>query len=90
MKKTPVSAHKFESSRTHARKAVDDLVGAGTAKVNEIKLAAVDQTEEFIDAARRTTDTWVEEATTYARQNPVRALATAFGVGFLVGVISRR
>ncbi len=64
---------KFESGKTHARKAAEDLRGAAGALAEEYRGKA-------------------EEAETeqYVRENPTKAVFTALGIGFVLGLIFRR
>jgi ElaB/YqjD/DUF883 family membrane-anchored ribosome-binding protein len=88
---------KLESSRTHARKAAEDLKSAAGAVANEYRGKA----EEAWDEARgkaeeawgEATDrarTFQQDAEQYVRENPTKAVVTALGIGFVLGMIFRR
>ncbi|MEO6918528.1 MAG: DUF883 domain-containing protein [Collimonas sp.] len=67
-----LSGDKADELRTRAMRLLDSaLVAAQEAQAN-----AVDASKEMADSAEE-----------YVKENPWRALATAAGVGFLVGVI---
>jgi ElaB/YqjD/DUF883 family membrane-anchored ribosome-binding protein len=77
---------KLESSRTHARKAAEDLKTAAGAVADEYRGKA----EQAWDDARTRARTFQEDAEEYVRENPTRAVFTALGIGFVLGLIFRR
>jgi ElaB/YqjD/DUF883 family membrane-anchored ribosome-binding protein len=88
---------KFESSKTHARKAAEDLKDAAGALASEYRGKA----EEAWDQARgKAENAWgdakvrvrsfQEETEQYVRENPTKAVFTALGIGFVLGLIFRR
>ncbi len=99
---------KFESSKTHVRKAAEDLksaagVMAGDLKsaasvmAGDLKSAAGSMAEEYRDKAEQVwTDardrarTLQEDGEQYVRENPTKAVFTALGIGFVLGLIFRR
>ena len=99
---------KFESSKTHARKAADDLRGAADAVAGEYKEKAEQvwndargkaekvwtdargRAEGAWDDARTRARTFQDDAEEYVRENPTKAIFTALGVGFVLGLIFRR
>ena len=117
---------KFESSKTHARKAAEDLRDAagaiaGATSVNTVYLASAVAvaSSTFIPARAgnageyrgRAEDVWddargkaehawddakvrvrsfQEETEQYVRENPTKAVFTALGIGFILGLIFRR
>ena len=77
---------KLQSSRTHARKAADDLKSAAGVIAREYGGKA----EQVWDDARNRVRTFQQEADQYVRENPTRAVFTALGIGFVLGLIFRR
>jgi ElaB/YqjD/DUF883 family membrane-anchored ribosome-binding protein len=96
----PISAdaeNKFESSKTHVRKAADDLKSAAGAMAGDLKSAAGamageyrDKAEQAWDDARERARTLQEDGEQYVRENPTKAVFTALGIGFVLGLIFRR
>jgi ElaB/YqjD/DUF883 family membrane-anchored ribosome-binding protein len=96
---SPMSeAHdKFESSKTHARKAAEDLREAAGAVAGEYRGKAEqawddarDRAEHVWGDARDRVRTFQEDAEQYVRENPTKAVFTALGIGFVLGLIFRR
>lgn len=94
----PASAEgKFESSKTHVRKAAEDLKSAAGVMADDLKSAAGAMAEEYRDKAEQV---WVdardrartlqEDGEQYVRENPTKAVFTALGIGFVLGLIFRR
>ncbi|HEV2095625.1 MAG TPA: hypothetical protein VGQ82_03905 [Chthoniobacterales bacterium] len=77
---------KIESSKTHVRKAADDLKSAAGAVADEYRGKA----EQAWGDARDRVRTFQEDGEEYVRENPTKAVFTALGVGFLLGIIFRR
>jgi ElaB/YqjD/DUF883 family membrane-anchored ribosome-binding protein len=77
---------KLESSRTHARQAAEDLKTAATHIAEEYRGRA----EEAWGQARDRVRTFQEDSEQYVRDNPTKAVFTALGVGFILGLIFRR
>jgi ElaB/YqjD/DUF883 family membrane-anchored ribosome-binding protein len=77
---------KLESSRTHARKAAEDLKSAAGSVAGEYREKAEQAWNEATDRAR----TFQEDAEQYVRENPTKAVVTALGIGFVLGMIFRR
>jgi ElaB/YqjD/DUF883 family membrane-anchored ribosome-binding protein len=88
---------KLESSKTHARKAAEDLKSAAGAVANEYRGKAE---EAWGEARERAEEAWGEatdrartfqqDAEQYVRENPTNAVVTALGIGFVLGMIFRR
>ena len=78
--------NKFESSKTHVRKAADDLKSAAGAMAGEYR----DKAEQVWDDARERARTLQEDGEQYVRENPTKAVFTALGIGFVLGLIFRR
>jgi ElaB/YqjD/DUF883 family membrane-anchored ribosome-binding protein len=93
----PAAQNKFESSKTHVRKAADDLRTAAGAVAGDLKTAAGTMAEEYRDKAeqmwgdaRERARTLQEDGEQYVRENPTKAVFTALGIGFVLGLIFRR
>jgi ElaB/YqjD/DUF883 family membrane-anchored ribosome-binding protein len=89
--------NKFESSKTHVRKAAEDLKSAAGAMAGDLKSAAGAMAEEYRDKAeqvwgdaRERARTFQEDGEQYVRENPTKAVVTALGIGFVLGLIFRR
>lgn len=88
---------KFESSKMHARKAAEDLRDAAGAIAGEYRGKAEQawndargKAEHAIGDARTRARTLQDDAEEYVRENPTKAIFTALGVGFVLGLIFRR
>ena len=80
------AASKFESGKTHARQAAEDLRSAAGAKAQEFRGRA----EQVYEQARSRARSWQEEGEQYVRENPLRGVLTALGIGFILGLLIRR
>jgi ElaB/YqjD/DUF883 family membrane-anchored ribosome-binding protein len=83
---TPDVQDKLESSKTHARKAAEDLRAAAGAVAEEYRGKA----EQAWDDARYRARTFQEDSEQYIRENPTKSVFTALGIGFVLGLIFRR
>lgn len=88
---------KFESGKAHAIHAAEDLKAAAEAKAQELRSVAEAKAHELrgraehvYDEARVRARTLREDGEHYIRENPMRAVLTALGVGFVLGLIFRR
>ena len=88
---------KLESGKTHAKQAAEDLRAAAEAKATELRTAAQDKVNELrgraehtYEEARTRARTMREDGEQYVRDNPTRAVLTALGIGFFLGLIFRR
>ena len=77
---------KFESSKTHVRKAAEDLKSAAGAMAGDYR----DKAEQVWVDARDRARTLQEDGEQYVRENPTKAVFTALGIGFVLGLIFRR
>ncbi len=77
---------KLESSKTHARKAAENLRDAATDVANEYRGKA----EQAWDDATSRARTLQEDGEQFVRENPTKAVFTALGIGFVLGLIFRR
>jgi ElaB/YqjD/DUF883 family membrane-anchored ribosome-binding protein len=89
----PGAQGKIESSKTHVRHAADDLKSAA----GDLRSAAGTIAEEYRDKAeqvwgdaRERVRTFQEDGEQYVRDNPTKAVFTALGIGFVLGLIFRR
>ncbi len=83
---TAQSQNKLESSKTHVRKAADDLKTAAGAVADEYRGKAEQAWGDARDRAR----TLQEDGEQYVRENPTKAVFSALGIGFVLGMIFRR
>ena len=88
---------KFESSKTHVRKAAEDLKSGAGMMAEDLKSTAGAMAEEYRgkaeqawDDARERARTLQEDGEQYVRENPTKAVFTALGIGFVLGLIFRR
>lgn len=94
---TAEAQDKMESSKTHVRKATDDLKSAAGAVANEYRGKAEEAWGEARGRAEAAwgdaTDkarTFQQDSEQYVRDNPTKAVVTALGIGFVLGMIFRR
>jgi len=78
--------HELQSTRTHAQEAAEDLKSTAGAMAREYRGKA----EQAWDDARDRVRTFREDADQYVRENPTKAVFTALGIGFFIGLIFRR
>jgi len=78
--------NKLESSKTHARRAAEDLKSAATSMAEDYR----DKATQAWDEAKVRVRTLQEDGEEYVRENPMRAVFTALGIGFVLGLIFRR
>jgi ElaB/YqjD/DUF883 family membrane-anchored ribosome-binding protein len=98
--KTPTAEDardKLESSKQHARRAAEDLKSAAGAIAGEYRGKAEQKwgeargkAEQAWGDARDRARTFQEDAEQYVRENPTKAIFTALGIGFVLGLIFRR
>ena len=93
----PDVQRKFENSKTHVRKAAEEFGSAAGEMVGDLKSAAGAMAEEYRgkaeqawDDARERARTLQEDGEQYVRENPTKAVFTALGIGFVLGLIFRR
>jgi ElaB/YqjD/DUF883 family membrane-anchored ribosome-binding protein len=82
----PQAGEEAKRGVTHARKATEDLASAAGAMVEEYRSRA----ETVWDDARRRFRSFQDDSEQYVRENPTKAVFTALGVGFVLGMIFRR
>jgi ElaB/YqjD/DUF883 family membrane-anchored ribosome-binding protein len=88
---------KLHSSKEHARKAAEDLKSAAGAFAEEYRGKAEQKwgeargkAEQAWGDARDRARTFQDDAEQYVRENPTKAIFTALGIGFVLGLIFRR
>jgi ElaB/YqjD/DUF883 family membrane-anchored ribosome-binding protein len=93
----PAAQNKFENSKTHVRKAAEDLRSAAGVMAEDLKSAAGamageyrDKAEQVWEEARERARTLQDDGEQYVRENPTKAVFTALGIGFVLGLIFRR
>ena len=77
---------KAERGGTNARKAAEDLGSAAGAMATEY----LGRAEDVWDDALHRVRSFQDDTKEYVRENPTKAVFTALGVGFLLGLIFRR
>jgi len=89
--------NKLQSSKEHARKAAEDLKSAAGAFAEEYRGKAEQawgeargKAEQAWGDATNRARTFQEDAEQYVRENPTRAICTALGIGFVLGLVFRR
>ena len=88
---------KFESSKTHARRAAEDLKSAASEMAGEYRGKAEQawgdargKAEQAWGDAQDRVRTFQEDGEQYVRDNPTKAVFTALGIGFVLGMIFRK
>ncbi|MGI8819664.1 MAG: DUF883 family protein [Chthoniobacterales bacterium] len=76
----------LDSSKTHARRAAEDLKSAATGIAQEYRGKAEQAWGDATSRAR----TFQEDGEQYVRENPTKAVFSALGIGFLLGMIFRK
>jgi ElaB/YqjD/DUF883 family membrane-anchored ribosome-binding protein len=74
-----------ESSKTKAKRATEHLKSATTAIAEDYR----DKAAQVWDDAKVRANTLREDGQDYVRENPMKAVFTALGIGFVLGVIFR-
>jgi len=79
---------KEEANRgvAHARKATEDLRSAAGAMVDEYR----ERGKEVLDDALHRVRSFQDDSKQYVRANPTKAVVTALGVGFVLGLVFHR
>ena len=79
---------KVEAKRgvTHARKAAENFRSAAGAVADEYR----ERGKEVLDDALHRARSFQDDSKQYVRQNPTKAVFTALGLGFVLGLIFRR
>ena len=82
----PEARQKAERGGTHARKAAEDLGSAAGAMADEYR----ERGKEVLDDALHRVRSFQDDSKQYVRENPTKAVFTALGIGFVLGLIFRR
>ena len=83
----PASAgEKIESGTEHMRKAAEDFKAVAGTFAGEYRGKAEEAWNDASDRVR----SFQDDAEQYVRENPTKAICTALGVGFVLGLIFRR
>ena len=82
----PQAKEEAKHSVTHARKAADDLRSAAGVMAGEYR----ERGKEVLDDALHRVRSFQDDSKQYVRENPTKAVFTALGVGFVLGLIFRR
>jgi ElaB/YqjD/DUF883 family membrane-anchored ribosome-binding protein len=82
----PQAKEEARRSVTNARKAAEDLRSAARATVDEYRARG----KEVWDDALHRVRGFQNESKQHVRANPIKAVFTALGVGFVLGLIFRR
>ena len=82
----PQAKEEAKHGVTHARKAGEDLRSAAGAMADEYR----ERGKEVLDDAVHRVRSFQDDSKQYVRQNPTKAVFTALGVGFVLGLIFRR
>ena len=82
----PQAAERAEHGVTHLRKAAEDLGSAAGTMADEYRGRA----EGVLDDALHRVRSFQDDTKQYVRENPTKAVFTALGVGFVLGLVFRR
>jgi ElaB/YqjD/DUF883 family membrane-anchored ribosome-binding protein len=82
----PQAENKMESGASHARQAAEDLRSAAGAMADQYRGRAEEVWNDASDRVR----SFQEDTEQYVRENPTKAVFTALGIGFVLGLIFRR
>jgi ElaB/YqjD/DUF883 family membrane-anchored ribosome-binding protein len=82
----PQAKEEAKRGVTHARKAADDLRSAAGAMADEYRERGKEVLDDALDRVR----SFQDDSKQYVRQNPTKAVFTALGAGFVLGLIFRR
>ena len=82
----PQARQKAERSATYTRKAAEDLGSAAGSMAKEY----LGRAEEVWDDALHRVRNFQDDGKEYVRKNPTKAVFTALGAGFMLGLIFRR
>ena len=82
---TTGAQNESETSKTHAKRDAEDLKSATTAIAEDYR----DKATQAWDDAKVRVRTLRGDGEDYVRENPMKAVFTALGIGFVLGLIFR-
>jgi ElaB/YqjD/DUF883 family membrane-anchored ribosome-binding protein len=82
----PQAESKMQSGASHARQAAEDLRSAAGTMADQYRGRAEEVWNDASDRVR----SFQEDTEQYVRENPTKAVFTALGIGFVLGLIFRR
>ena len=82
----PQAKEEAKRGVTHARKAAEDFRSAAGATADEYRARGKDVWNDALDHVR----SFQDDSQKYVRKNPMKAVFTALGVVFILGLIIRR
>ena len=82
----PQAKEEAKRDVTHARKAAENLRSAAGATADEYRARGKEVWNDAVDRVR----SFQDDSEQYVRKNPMKAVFTALGVGFVLGLIFRR
>jgi ElaB/YqjD/DUF883 family membrane-anchored ribosome-binding protein len=82
----PQEESKIQSGASHARQAAEDLRSAAGSMADQYRGRAEEVWNDASDRVR----SFQEDTEQYVRENPTKAVFTALGIGFVLGLIFRR
>jgi ElaB/YqjD/DUF883 family membrane-anchored ribosome-binding protein len=82
----PQAKEEAKRGVTHAREAAEDLRSAAGAMADEYR----ERGKEVLDDALHRVRSFQDDSKQYVRKNPTKAVFSALGVGFVLGLIFRR
>jgi ElaB/YqjD/DUF883 family membrane-anchored ribosome-binding protein len=77
--------NKWESNQEQSQRAAASLESATAKMAEEYR----DKAEQFRDETKVRVRTWQKEGEEYVRENPMKAVFTALGIGLVLGLIFR-
>jgi ElaB/YqjD/DUF883 family membrane-anchored ribosome-binding protein len=78
--------NELESDQAQAQRAAEALKSATTTMADDYR----DKAEQSLDETKVRVRTWQDEGEEYVRENPMKAVFTALGIGFVLGLIVRK
>jgi len=82
----PQAKQEAKHGVTHARKAAEDLRSVAGAMADEYR----ERGKEVLDDALHRVRSFQDDSEQYVRENPMKAVFTALGIGLVLGLIFRR
>jgi ElaB/YqjD/DUF883 family membrane-anchored ribosome-binding protein len=82
----PQATEDTNRGATHARKVMEDLGSAADVTADEYRHRAQGAWEDTLHSVR----SFQDHSKQYVRKNPTKAVFTALGIGFVLGLIFRR